>query len=298
MKHRRRISDGQIYQTKPLALAKLFNEFKVKESQITLDIISEPEQQLSSKGIHFAFNKPFPFTSLVLFDLPSLSMQQAWNYQRPYQTPEYIRNRKHDTIYTSFCLDYPSSTSHAETHLLGVLGPEGANSLSGPPYLQLVNLLKLRVVLLTVVGLRVVLQATLGLATVGNSSVEVVEDGLKGGLEAWAPVEGTTAGGGGAGGVHVVHAVGADQGVQRLCSLLDSLVESLRGAVAALTEDFVLGEEHAVDTAHQAATLTVQVGVDLLLEGGLVHVSGTDGNTEGDSLLLGLAGDILEDGDG
>ena len=219
-------------------------------------------------------------------------------YQRPYQTPEYIRNRKHDTIYTSFCLDYPSSTSHAETHLLGVLGPEGANSLSGPPDLQLVNLLKLRVVLLTVVGLRVVLQATLGLATVGNSSVEVVEDGLKGGLEAWAPVEGTTAGGGGAGGVHVVHAVGADQGVQRLCSLLDSLVESLRGAVAALTEDFVLGEEHAVDTAHQAATLTVQVGVDLLLEGGLVHVSGTDGNTEGDSLLLGLAGDVLEDGDG
>jgi hypothetical protein len=53
-----------------------------------------------------------------------------------------------------------------------------------------------------------------------------------------------------------------------------------------------------VDTTHQAATLTVQVGVDLLLEGGLVHVSGTDGNAKGDSLLLGLAGDILEDGDG
>ena len=68
--------------------------------------------------------------------------------------------------------------------------------------------------------------------------------------------------------------------------------------MAALTEDFVLGEEHAVDTAHQAATLTVQVGVDLLLEGGLVHVSGTDGNTEGDSLLLGLAGDVLVDGNG
>jgi hypothetical protein len=53
-----------------------------------------------------------------------------------------------------------------------------------------------------------------------------------------------------------------------------------------------------VDTAHQAATLTVQVGVDLLLEGGLVHVSGTDGDTEGNSLLLGLAGDVLEDGNG
>jgi hypothetical protein len=46
-KHRQRVSDGQIYQTKPLALAKLFTEFKVKESQVTLDIISEPEQQLS-----------------------------------------------------------------------------------------------------------------------------------------------------------------------------------------------------------------------------------------------------------
>ena len=219
-------------------------------------------------------------------------------YQRPYQTPEYIRNRKHDTIYTSFCLDYPSSTSHAETHLLGVLGPEGANSLSGPPDLQLVNLLKLRVVLLTVVGLRVVLQATLGLATVGNSSVEVVEDGLKGGLEAWAPVEGTTAGGGGAGGVHVVHAVGTDQGVQRLGSLLDSLVESLRWAVATLTENLVLGKEHAVDSTHQATTLAVEVRVDLLLEGSLVHVSGTDGNTEGNSLLLGLAGNVLVNGNG
>jgi hypothetical protein len=53
-----------------------------------------------------------------------------------------------------------------------------------------------------------------------------------------------------------------------------------------------------VDTTHQATTLTVQVGVNLLLECGLVHVSGTDGNTEGDSLLLGLAGNILEDGNG
>jgi hypothetical protein len=92
--------------------------------------------------------------------------------------------------------------------------------------------------------------------------------------------------------------VGADQGVQRLGGLLNGLVESLRGAVAALTENFVLSEEHAVDSAHQATTLAVQVRVDLLLEGGLVHVSGTDGDTEGDSLLLGLAGDVLVDGDG
>lgn len=53
-----------------------------------------------------------------------------------------------------------------------------------------------------------------------------------------------------------------------------------------------------MDTAHKAATLAVQVGVNLLLEGSLVHVSGADGNTEGDGLLLGLTGDVLEDGDG
>ena len=47
MKHRQRISNGQIYQSKPLALAKLFTEFKVKESQVTLDIIGRLEQQLS-----------------------------------------------------------------------------------------------------------------------------------------------------------------------------------------------------------------------------------------------------------
>jgi hypothetical protein len=53
-----------------------------------------------------------------------------------------------------------------------------------------------------------------------------------------------------------------------------------------------------VDTAHQATALAVQVGVDLLLEGGLVEVAGADGDTESNSLLLGLAGDVLEDGDG
>lgn len=53
-----------------------------------------------------------------------------------------------------------------------------------------------------------------------------------------------------------------------------------------------------MDTTHQATTLTIQIGVDLLLEGGLVHVSGANGNTEGDGLLLGLAGNVLVNGDG
>lgn len=68
--------------------------------------------------------------------------------------------------------------------------------------------------------------------------------------------------------------------------------------MTALTEDLVLGKEHAVDTTHQATALAVEIGVDLLLEGGLVEVARADSDTESDSLLLGLTGDILEDGDG
>jgi hypothetical protein len=53
-----------------------------------------------------------------------------------------------------------------------------------------------------------------------------------------------------------------------------------------------------VDTTHQAASLTVEVGVDLLLEGGLVEVSGADGDTKSNGLLFSLLGDVLENGDG
>lgn len=181
---------------------------------------------------------------------------------------------------------------------LFVLRAQGADSLTRAPDLKVVNLLELGGVALAVVGLGVVLEGALGLGAVGDGGVEVVEDGLQGVLEALLPVEGTTAGGGGACVVHVVHAVGTDQGVEGLCGLLNGLVEGLGGRVAALTENFVLGEEHAVDAAHQAAALTVQVRVDLLLEGGLVEVAGADGDTERDGLLLSLAGDVLEDGDG
>ena len=45
-------------------------------------------------------------------------------------------------------------------------------------------------------------------------------------------------------------------------------------------------------------TLAIEIGIYLLLKGGLVHVPRADGNTEGDSLLLGLSGNILPHGDG
>ncbi len=66
--------------------------------------------------------------------------------------------------------------------------------------------------------------------------------------------------------------------------------------MALLAEHFVLREEHAVDAAHEAAALAVEVGVHLLLEGGLVEVAGADGDTQSLGLLVGFACHVLEDG--
>lgn len=92
--------------------------------------------------------------------------------------------------------------------------------------------------------------------------------------------------------------MGTDERVERLRGLLDGLVEGLGRGVATLTEDLVLGEEHTVDASHQAAALTIEIRVHFLLERGLVEVSGSDGDTESNGLLLGLASHILVDGDG
>lgn len=53
-----------------------------------------------------------------------------------------------------------------------------------------------------------------------------------------------------------------------------------------------------MDTTHETTTLTVEVRVNLLLEGGLVEVSGANGDTDGGSLLVGAAGDVLEHSEG
>jgi len=164
--------------------------------------------------------------------------------------------------------------------------------------LEIPDLLQLLLVLLSVVRLAVVFERPLCLAAVLHAVVQVVEDGLERVLESAGPVDSTTSGGGGAGSVHPVHTIGADQWVQRLGGLLDGLVECFGRAVAALTEHLVLGEEHAVDTAHQAASLAVQVGPDFLLEGGLVEVATANGDTHCNSLLFCLASDVLVDGNG
>jgi hypothetical protein len=170
------------------------------------------------------------------------------------------------------------------------------DSTASPPDLEVADLLHLSLILLSVILLAVVLERPLGLRAVLDRVVQLVEDGLEGILEPGGPIDGATAGSGGAGFVHPVHTVGTDQRVQALGSLLDGLVESLAGAVATLSENLVLGEEHTVDTTHQATTLTVEVRVHLLLKRGLVQVTATDSNTEGLGLLLGLASDVLVDG--
>jgi hypothetical protein len=133
------------------------------------------------------------------------------------------------------------------------------------------------------------LERTSGFGSVPDGLVELLEDGLVGGVELGGPVEGTSSSGGGAGlirrkakrrndesergpggkvswqswrregrrgreetyVVHVVHAVLADQGEERLGGLLDGLVEGLGGGVSVLSENLVLGEEHSLDTSHE-----------------------------------------------
>ncbi len=65
-----------------------------------------------------------------------------------------------------------------------------------------------------------------------------------------------------------------------------------------LTETLLLCEEHAVDSSHQATTLTVQVGVNLLLKGSLIQVSTSNPDAETNCLFLGLSSHILVNGDG
>jgi hypothetical protein len=63
-------------------------------------------------------------------------------------------------------------------------------------------------------------------------------------------------------------------------------------------QDFILSEEHSLDTAHETTSFTVQVAVHFLLEGRLVEVSGANCDAESNGFFCGLAADVLEDGEG
>jgi hypothetical protein len=64
------------------------------------------------------------------------------------------------------------------------------------------------------------------------------------------------------------------------------------------SQDFILSLEKTLDGSHQDTTLTNEIRVDLLVESGLIHVSRTNTNTKGNSALLSLATDVLENGEG
>src|SRR5437667_11600560 len=110
----------------------------------------------------------------------------------------------------------------------------------------------------------------LGLAAIPDGIVELVEHRLQRILESGAPINSAASRRRRTSRVHPIHTVRADQGVQALRCLFNSLVESFARAVAPLTEDFILSQEHAMDATHQTAALAVQVRIDFLLEGSLV----------------------------
>ena len=47
----------------------------------------------------------------------------------------------------------------------------------------------------------------------------------------------------------------------------------------------VLGEEHAMDAAHKAGALAVEIRKDLLSKGWFVEVAGSNGDAEGHALF-------------
>ena len=57
-----------------------------------------------------------------------------------------------------------------------------------------------------------------------------------------------------------------------------------------------LYDERALSDTHHTA-LAIQIRVNLLLERGLIHITRANGNADGRGLLLGLARDVLPDGD-
>lgn len=180
--------------------------------------------------------------------------------------------------------------------LAATTGAETSDNVASAPHLLGSNGVCLLLVVLAVGLAAGKVERPLGLSAVSDGLVEALKDGPVGLLELGSPVESTTAGRGRAGLVHVVHAMLANERVERHESLLASLVEGLRRAVAVGAENVVLGLEHTLDTAHQATTLAVEVRVDLLLKGGLVDVTGANGDTHGHSLLQSLAGHVLVHG--
>ena len=99
-------------------------------------------------------------------------------------------------------------------------------------------------------------------------------------------------------GVHPIHAVLVNKAGKRLRELFARFVECLGRAVAVRTEAVVLSFHHAAESAHEDAALADEVGRHFVVEGGREEVAGTDGDADGERILLSLAGSVLRDGIG
>ncbi len=102
--------------------------------------------------------------------------------------------------------------------------------------------------------------------------------------------------GGGAVGIHPVHAILGDEGHEGLGELFDGLVECFGGRVAFFAQHFVLCGEDPLDGAHEGAAFAGQVAVHFFSEIGFEKISAADSDAEGDDAVLCFAGGVLEDG--
>mmetsp|Transcript_14365 Transcript_14365/g.25836 ORF Transcript_14365/g.25836 Transcript_14365/m.25836 type:complete len:259 (-) Transcript_14365:548-1324(-) len=205
------------------------------------------------------------------------------------------------SLYNISALPYVKANCAAATAVAGHLvafRTQRADSDASLPHFAVSILLELFLKLLVVVWLRVLVERSLGFGAVDDAGVEFLEDWLGGLFETRSPVEGAALGCCRAVGKHPVHTILADEGVQRLGGFLYSLVEGFGRRVSVGAQHIVLGLEHTSDSAHEHTSLSGEIGVHLLFEGGLVGVASADTDGDGFGFLLGLATCIRVDGAG
>ena len=176
------------------------------------------------------------------------------------------------------------------------LGRERADRFAGSPHFGVADGGQFFAQLLLVIGFAAGGQDALAFLAALDALVEFLEDGQDGLFETRFPVQGAALGGGGAVGVHPVHAVFIDQADEALGEFLDGFVEGLAGAVAVGAEDLVLGLHDAGQGAHEDAAFPGQVAEDLVLEGGGEQVSGADADADGQAAFFGPSGGVLANG--
>ena len=82
------------------------------------------------------------------------------------------------------------------------------------------------------------------------------------------PIQCAALGGGGAIGIHPIHAVLANEADQGLGKFFDSFVEGFTGRMSMLAKHVVLRFHHTGQCAHQDAAFACQIAIHFILESG------------------------------